>query len=105
MCVDCGTLNTSKYLCSGRFFCYYILHDIFLLQTAVGLLATMAVVHFTITIILGVLVAFVLHLRKRSKVLKLRQQAAETTRGTLTCYMCTYAYYVHACTVRKILNS
>ena len=94
MCVDCGR---STLIYSGRFFCYYILHDIFLLQTAVGLLATMAVVHFTITIILGVLVAFVLHLRKRSKVLKLRQQAAETTRGT-------YTYYVHVCTVIKILN-
>ena len=56
-----------------------------LLQTAVGLLATMAVVHFTITIILGVLVAFVLHLRKRSKIMKHQRQVAETTRGITYC--------------------
>ena len=52
-----------------------------LLQTAVGLLAAMAALHFTITIVLGVIVAFVLHLRKRSQILKHQQQIAETTRG------------------------
>ena len=44
-------------------------------------MAAMAVLHFTITIVLGMIVAYVLLLRKRSQVLKHQQQIAETTRG------------------------
>lgn len=50
-------------------------------------MATVAVVHFTITIILGVLVAFVLHINKRTKIIKHQQQVAETNRGIILAMM------------------